>query len=455
MVEIGAMIGMFKLRPSRLATSMLAGGLLIVAALLGILYLWSPHATLRITTGPAGGLAQRFISAFISVTTAAHPRIRFETVDVSTLKASAKALEDGKVDIAIVRSDLPPPVNGQTLVILRRDVVGIILPQNSPIKDLVQLSGKTIAIPAGPLAEENSHALDLLLGYYNVAPEAVKRIVLPIPEIGAAIHEKRASAALAIGPIGPGDAVDVVAAVAKAARGVPVLMAIDEGDAISKRFPGFESIDVPEGAFKAHPATPADSVKGLAITYRLAVPMTMLNAVAGAIGRSILKTKGKLMAVSPMAGQIEAPDPDEKNPVLPIHPGVAAYLSSGDQSFLDSAQQYLYVVGIPLSLAASLIAVLAGHWRNRKLQDDQQKLFQLLVIADQATKAEQPELDELQRELHATVASCVSQLLRGSNSANQWPVSLAIEHARRAIDARKAALRAISAQDAGKSAPRV
>jgi hypothetical protein len=52
-------------------------------------------------------------------------------------------------------------------------------------------------------------------------------------------------------------------------------------------------------------------------------PNTMLDVVARAIARSIFTTKTKLMAKTPLASQIEAPDPDDKNPVLPVHPGVA------------------------------------------------------------------------------------------------------------------------------------
>ncbi len=33
-----------------------------------------------------------------------------------------------------------------------------------------------------------------------------------------------------------------------------------------------------------------------------------------------------MAALTPLANQIEAPDPDAKNPILPIHPGVAKYL---------------------------------------------------------------------------------------------------------------------------------
>jgi TRAP-type uncharacterized transport system substrate-binding protein len=227
---------MFGLRLPRLVTWLIAAGFLLIAVLLGALYLWSPHVILRITTGPAGSNAERIISTFISVL---HPRIRFVTVPVPDLEASSKALEDGKVDIAVVRSDIKPPANGQTLVILRRDVIAIVLPANSPIKDTPGLAGKTIAIPAGPLQEENSAALDKILGYYNVAPAGVKREFLSAADIGAAFHQHRVAAALAIGPIGPGEAVSVAAAIAKASKKVPDVLAIGEADAIAKQFPEF------------------------------------------------------------------------------------------------------------------------------------------------------------------------------------------------------------------------
>jgi TRAP-type uncharacterized transport system substrate-binding protein len=431
------MSGLFGLNLPRRATTLIAAGFLLVAAILGGLYLWSPHATLRVTTGPAGGVAQRFVSAFVATTEAAHPRIRFETVVVADLQASAKALEDRKVDIAILRRDMAPPSNGQTLVILRRDVMAIILPPGSPIKGVSQLAGKTVAIPESPVRAENSHALDLILNYYNIPTESVKRVILPASEIGPALHAKRAAVAFAVGPVGPGEVVDVVASIAKATRGTPELLEIDEGDAINARFPGFETIDIPKGAFKGRPATPGDDIKGIALTYRFGVPDRMLNAVAGALARSILRTKAKLMAITPLASQIEAPDPDEKNPTLPIHPGVAAYLSSGDQSFFDEAQTYLYAIGIPLSLVGSAIALVTSMLGNRKLREDQDRIFRLLVIADEASKAAISELDALDQEFKTIVTACVGDLAEGSSGGDQAAVSIAIEHARRSLEQRR------------------
>src|SRR5262249_3893087 len=158
-------------------------------------------------------------------------------------------------------------------------------------------------------------------------------------------------------------------------KGAPQILAIEEGDAIAKQFPALETIDIPEGAFKGRPRVPDDTVKSLAVTYRFVVPFRMPNIVAGALAKSILKAKSRLMAAATLASQIEAPDPDNENPLLPFHPGVAAYLSSGDQSFFDQFQQYFYYIGIPLSITASVVALIAGLLKNRRLEEDQRRIF--------------------------------------------------------------------------------
>jgi TRAP-type uncharacterized transport system substrate-binding protein len=290
--------------------------LLLTPAVIVAVDFFRPHVTLRLTSGPVGGAAERFISAFIKVSSIQHPRVHFEAVPVADLMASTKALEDGQVDLAIIRSDVAPPTNGQTIAILRRDVIAFMLPPDSSVDKVAGLDGKTIGIPAGPQKEYNAQALDTILSYYNIAPKSVKRA-----EIGQAVHQRHVAAILAVGRMGPGEVVDVVAAVGKAAKAAPGLLAIDEANAINSRFPAFESIDVPQGAFRGNPPTPDDTVTTLAVTYRLVAPITTLNFTAGAIGQSIFTTKAKLIAETPTAKEIEAPDPDDKNPALPVHPG--------------------------------------------------------------------------------------------------------------------------------------
>jgi TRAP-type uncharacterized transport system substrate-binding protein len=374
-----------------------AGLLIIVAALVAAVYFWSPRANLRVTTGPPGSTAYRFITAFASVTEANQPRIHIKLVQVADLTASAKAIEDHATDLGNVRSDAVIPTNGETIA-MRRDVVAFVVPAKSPIDKIPALAGKTIGIPQGPLQTYNEQTLDSILSYYNIPASSVKRVFLPLAEIGSAVHDKHVVAVLAVGPMGPGEVVDVVGAIKLATKGAPGILAIDEADAINKRFPGLESIDVPAGAFRGRPPTPDDTVTTLAITYRFVAPNTMLDVVAGAIARSIFKTKAQLVAKTPLASQIEAPDPDDKNPVLPVHPGVVAYLNSEEQSFFDEFQKYFYLGGIALSMAGSAIALLVGHFSRKKSESDLRQINRLIELADRALVAQASELKALEEE---------------------------------------------------------
>ncbi|MFD0935950.1 TAXI family TRAP transporter solute-binding subunit [Methylobacterium trifolii] len=403
-------------------------------------HLWSPHADLRITTGPQGGPAQRFMAAFVSVSAIQHPRVRLDLVPVADLSASAKALEQGRTDLAIVRTDAAPPANGQTIVILRRDVVAFVVPPHTHVTSIAGLAGKAVGIPAGPLQADDARVLDTVLGFFDIPAERVARVFLPVAELGKAVQDKRIVAVLAVGPIAPGDVVDVVAAIARATKGTPTLLAIDEAETIGKRFPGFESIDVPAGAFRAHPDTPDDTVTTLAVTYRFAASELMSNVVAAAIARSILTTKAKLMAATPLASQIEAPDPSDTSPILPVHPGVAAYLNGGDQSFLDQVQKYFYVIGIGVSLAGSLFAAGTSYWNRRRSDEDWRPIKRLVEIADEAPGAGRSEFEALEREFKALVSAVLGRQAGAVGAERLSAFSTAVAHARHALDARRASL---------------
>jgi TRAP-type uncharacterized transport system substrate-binding protein len=426
---------MLGLRVPRFMLMVIQTALLLMVALIAIVYFLKPHATLRVTKGTVGGATHRLISALVKVSLAEYPRVHFQFVDVGDLAASSKALEDGKVDLAVVRSDVAPPLNGQTIAILRRDVFALIVPPNSSIEKIADLDGKTVGIPQSRLQDYNSQALDTVLSYYNIPAKSVNRMFLPETEIGQAVRQKHVVAVLAIGPMAPGEAVDVVSAIAKATKGAPELLAIDEAEAINSRFPGFESIDVPAGSFKGKPQTPDDSVTTLAVTYRLVAPNTMLNIVAGAIGRTIFRLKARLVAETPLANQIEVPDPDDKNPILPVHPGVAAYISSGEQSFFDEFQEYFYLGGMILGVIGSALALAIGRVSRRRSDHDQKRVIRLIEIADQAAEAQPLALDALEREYRQILEWILTR--EGTRETGSNVFSIALAHARHALDRRR------------------
>ena len=420
--------------------TLIIGLFLCVAAGFGIAHFWSPHANLRITTGPPGSTAQRFITAFATVAKTQHPRINLDLVQVDDLAASANALEEGRTDLAIVRSDVAPPANGQTIVILRRDVVALVLPPKSHVSSIANLAGKTVGIPAGRLQAYNAQILDTVLSFFDVPAKDVGRVFLSVGELAEAVQQKKVAAVLAVGPVAPGEVVDVVAAIARATKGTPGILGLDEAETISKRFPGFESIDVPTGAFRARPGTPSDTVTTLAVTYRFAAPELMPNVVAAAIARSILTTKTKFMALTPLANQIEAPDPDAKGPLLPVHPGVADYLNNGDQSFFDQFQQYFYVGGLALSLAGSLFAAVTTYWSRRRSEADWRPIKRLVEIADEAPRADISGLAVLDEEFHQLVSAVLGTSPASGDTDRMSAFSTALAHARHALDQRRVSL---------------
>src|SRR6266511_1175250 len=122
-------------------------------ALLGLgttaAWFFLPPLTLRVAIGPMGSDNQKLLAAFVRGWEDAHPRVRMKLVSTTDVTASAQALEAGKVELAIVRSDVPVGTPSQTIAILRRDVVGLIVPAQASTEHVGDLAGKSLGVVQG------------------------------------------------------------------------------------------------------------------------------------------------------------------------------------------------------------------------------------------------------------------------------------------------------------------
>src|SRR5262245_33375846 len=122
--------------------------------------------TLRVVTGPMGRDGQKFFAAFVRTVADAHPRVRLKMVPTAEREASEKALVAGTADLAVVRSDELTSTAAQTIAILRRDVVGLVVPPHAAIEKVNDLAGKTLGLVQGSAGDE--HILDQILAYYQI-----------------------------------------------------------------------------------------------------------------------------------------------------------------------------------------------------------------------------------------------------------------------------------------------
>ena len=104
----------------------------------------------------------------------------------------------GEADLAVVRSDMLTSTEAQTIAILRRDVVGLVIPPHTPIEKVRDLTGKTLGMVQGPAGD--ARILDQILAYYQIPADKLQRVVLAPNEIGPAIRQKRVAAVFALGP---------------------------------------------------------------------------------------------------------------------------------------------------------------------------------------------------------------------------------------------------------------
>ena len=260
---------------------------LVAAIAAATFYFTYEPTTLTVAVGPAGGenfhimqtLAQQFARERTSV------RLRI-VVSEGGPAESAAAIDSRNADIAVVRGDLGIPANGQVVAILRHNVVMLVVPAASarapkdghkpkPVKieKLEQLAGHRIGIVSR--ADANMQVLDVILRQYGIPETKVQVIPLDPNDVGAAIRDDKVDAILVAGPL-TGKTITDVAQAASSAKEGPTFLAIGESEAIERRFPNYEAVEIVANSFGSSPPKPPEAVDTIGfmqyVERRLKVP---------------------------------------------------------------------------------------------------------------------------------------------------------------------------------------
>jgi TRAP-type uncharacterized transport system substrate-binding protein len=366
---------------------------------------------LTVATGPAMTGGADFLTTITKVFAEERPLVQLNRVKKENLAASAKAMEDGEADLAMVRSDIAMPRNGLTIAIFRRDNLVLITPGRSTLNSFQGLSNKSIGLLKSESPERNeamSRLLDGVLSFYNISPGKLKREFLTLDEIGPAIADKRVAAVLVLGPAGPGPISKVMATVSSATNTSAKLIGDKQSTAIARTIPGTEPNEIEAGAFGGAKPKPEEDLSTLAVTYRLVGRHSLPDFVTGEIARLLTLAKARLLSTSPMARNIEAPDSDDGSG-FPIHPGAAAYFDGEQNSLLDSAFNIFYLASIVLGLVGSGLVWLFNNGKNGAGTTGQIEITRLSSIMREAKNADQTTLDQLEIEIDEMITRSLEQ----------------------------------------------
>jgi TRAP transporter TAXI family solute receptor len=431
----------------RLMFVTLAGILAVIGAVVAAYYFAMTPVILRIAVGPANSDDIKVVQALTQAFSQAHSHIRLRPIQTDGATASAQALADSKVDLAIIRGDLNVPKNAQAVATLRKNVAVLWVPaavkgkgkKTGPkITKIPQLAGRRIGVVGRTPA--NISLLKVILQQYGIDPSKVEIVQFPAGEIADAIRNQKADAYLAAGPINSKITTDAIAASTRDG-GTPTFLAIDSAEAIAQNHPVYEASDIPAGAFGGSPDRPDDEVKTISFAHHIVARKDISDTTIAAFTRQLFAIRQAVMAEFPLAAKIETPDTD-KDAAIPVHPGAAAFVDGEEKTFLDRYSDYIWWGLMALSAMGSAGAWFAGYLKKDERSNNsslRERLLDMLAVARRSDSTE--ELDRMQAEADDILRDTLTCFEHGAIEEGALTAfNIALEQFHNAVADRKALL---------------
>jgi TRAP transporter TAXI family solute receptor len=417
--------------------------LALTGAVAGIYYYTMRPVVLQVAVGPANSDDAKVVQGLAQAFARSHQQIRLHPMLTDGATASASALSDGEADLAIVRGDLDVPKNAQAVATLRKSVAVLWVPPKpkgknakaATIKTIPQLAGRRVGVIGQ--TDANVNLLKVILQQYNVDPAKVDIVRFVTTEVAQAIRAQKADAFLAAGPVNSKITADAIAASARDG-GAPTFLAIDSADAIAQNHPVYEAAEIPPGAFGGSPARPDEEVKTISFSHHIVARKSLSDATVAAFTRQLFAIRQQVMSDFPLAAKIETPDTD-KDAVIPVHPGAAAYVDGEEKTFLDRYSDYIWWALMAMSATGSLGAWFASHLKKEERVGNVTQRDRLLDMIALARRSDSPdELDQMQTEADAILRDTLNRFENGAiEEGSLTAFNIALEQFHNAVADRK------------------
>jgi TRAP transporter TAXI family solute receptor len=422
---------------------MLAGTLALVGAVSSAYYFAMRPVTVRVAVGPPNSDDVKVVQALVQAFSREHGAVRLRPVLTDNAAASATALADGKSDFAVIRGDLNVPKNALAVATLRKNVVVLWVPARAKVKKsaritrIPQLAGHRIGVIGKTPA--NVALLNVILQQYGVDSKKVELVQFSISEVADASRGQKVDAFMAAGPINSRITNEAINATSR--DGAPTFLAIDSAAAIAQNHPVYEAAEIPAGTFGGSPDRPDRDIKTISFSHHIVARKGLAESTVAAFTRQLFAARQGIVAEFPLAAKIETPDTD-KDAVIPVHPGAAAYVDGEEKTFLDRYSDYIWWSLMGLSAMGS-----AGAWFASYLKKDErnnnstlrERLLDMLAIARRSDSVE--ELDNMQAEADTILRNTLTCFEHGAiEEGSLTAFNIALEQFHNAVADRKALL---------------
>jgi TRAP transporter TAXI family solute receptor len=316
-------------------------------------YIATLPTTLRIAVGPVANENVRIVTAAIQTLQRERESFRLKLVLTEGSAQSAAALDAGKADLAVVRTDNSYPRNGATVAIMHVDHAILVAPGGNGVKALVDLRGKSVALARDN--QPNARLLKLLAAQAGLGENDIRIESVRFQDLRAALDQGRIQAIFAVAHTSGRLLFDIVNLTTEAGKGDVTFIAIPETSAIEQLNPLIEADTLVRGLFGGPTPRPEQDTPTVTVSHQLLASKSLSDAAISDFTRVILNAKAQIATEAPLASRMEAPDQEKTSPI-PIHPGTITYLDGQTSTFLERYGDWFYIGIMGLGLGGSAIA---------------------------------------------------------------------------------------------------
>jgi TRAP transporter TAXI family solute receptor len=356
-----------------------------VAAFVG--YALVAPKTLRIAVGPMGSTDLRVTVAFLQALQRERSSIRLKLVLTEGSAESAKAFEERKVDLAVVRSDIALPEQSATVAILRREAAYFVTRPGLEIEAITGLRGHIVGLVTSRAPNES--ILRQIFTNYGIGEDEVTLVKGTEAEIIAAAQEGKLDAVFTVAPVSDRMTRRAFTAFPKVEGKTAGLLTIKEAEAIVEQLPVFDTFEISRGALGVDPPLPEEETTTLAVTHRLVARRKLDETMISELTRLLFALRLTIATEAPAAHQIELPSVEDRGAKLPVHAGTIAYIEGETKTFFDRYGDWFYLGVMGFSLVGSAAAALFSRARPARAPADiDADLVQFAALIERISMAE-------------------------------------------------------------------
>ncbi len=370
---------------------------------------WAAPTSFRVAVGPQGSEQTRFIAALSEALEAGGEDFRLVPVIVDGSQDASAALDQRKVDLAVLRSDDSTSQSARSVVILHHRAM-VILGRSDKVKTFAALRGKNIvSVMSG--AESNRPLVERVLAHFGVAESSLTDASMA--DAKALLLQGRADALIFLAPPGGRLIRDLIGELT--AMKTPIsFIGLPAPEALVLRFPYLKSMTIPAGVFGGIPQRPAEAVETVSITYELVASRFVQDRAVAGLTKVLLATQLKNYASEGAPFAIEAPPTDETRRFMP-HDGAKAFLDDNAQTWLETYSDQIWLALFAFSMIGSSVTGVLVWMGVRRPPESDKRIHELPALMDRIVKAKIPaDLEKVQAALDRIIDASVRDYAKGA-----------------------------------------